>query len=76
MANTTRLVVTDISNEHRQAFLDLADAMELTRGQLLVLLMVGLGVNSGGLDTVIPDQNAQREWRDLMSQRIFNLNNL
>ena len=76
MANTTRLVVTDISNEHRQVFLDLADAMELTRGQLLLLLMVGLGVVSGGINTVIPDQDAQEEWRDLMSQRIFNLNNL
>ena len=76
MTITKRLVVSDISDEYRQAFLNLADAMELSRGQLLVLLMVGMDVVGGGMDAVIPDQQAQGEWRDLMSQRIFNLNHL
>jgi len=76
MTNTKRLVISDISDEHRQTFLNLADAMELSRGQLLVLLMVGSDVVSGGVDAVIPDQQAQAEWHDLMSQRIFNLNHL
>jgi len=76
MTNTKRLVISDISDEHRQTFLNLADAMELSRGQLLVLLMIGMDVVGGGVDAVIPDQQAQGEWRDLMSQRIFNLNHL
>ena len=76
MTKTTKLVITDISEDHRTSFLNLADAMELSRGQLLSLLMVGAGTVNGGLGAAIPGQEAQSEWRDLMVKRTFELINL
>jgi len=71
--NSTKLVVTDISPIHRQAFLNMADTLELTRGQLLTLLLVGADLVKGGLDQIIPSEDAQSEWRDLMERRVFEL---
>lgn len=73
MKKRTNLVITGLADEYRQAFLNMADAMELSRDQLLVLLMVG---SRDGLDAVIPDRDAQIEWRDLMLHRTFELTNL
>ncbi len=73
MINSTKLVITDISPSHRQAFINLADTLELTRGQLLILLLVGAGLVDGGLDQAIPSEDAQSEWRDLMERRVFEL---
>ena len=76
MALPTKLVITGLAEEYHQAFLDMADIMELSRDQLLVLLMVGARVVDGGLNTAIPDPHAQGEWRNLMLNRIFELGNL
>lgn len=76
MTKTTKLVITDITEDHRQTFLDLADALELTRGQLLALMMAGANVIGGGLAVVFPDQHSQDEWRELMVRRTFELANL
>ncbi|SIT09297.1 MAG: hypothetical protein C9355_11890 [Thalassolituus maritimus] len=76
MPLNTNLVITDVADGHRQVFLDLADAMELSRGQLLALLLAGAGAVSGGLDAAIPDHEAQVEWRALMANRLFSLTNL
>ena len=76
MALPTKLVITGLAEEYHQAFLDMAELMQLTRDQLLVLLMVGARVVDGGLNTVIPDPHAQGEWRDIMFRRIFELGNL
>lgn len=73
MINSTKLVITDISPSHRQAFINLADTLELTRGQLLILLLVGARLVDGGLDQAIPSEDAQSEWRDLMERRVFEL---
>lgn len=76
MINSTKLVITDISPSHRQAFINMADTLELTRGQLLILLLVGAELVDGGLDQVIPGEDAQSEWCDLMVQRTFELSRL
>jgi len=76
MKKRTNLVITGLADEYRQAFLNMADAMELSRDQLLVLLMVGSRDVQDGLDAVIPDRGAQIEWRDLMLHRTFELTNL
>lgn len=76
MTNSTKLVITDISPNHRQAFINMADTLELTRGQLLTLLLVGAELVNGGLDQVIPGKDALNEWRDLMIQRTFELSRL
>jgi len=76
MTLPTKLVITNLPIEYHQAFLDLADITELSRDQLLVLLMVGARAVDGGLNTVIPDPHAQGEWRNLMLNRIFELGNL
>ncbi len=76
MTIPTKLVITNLPIEYHQAFLDMAELMQLTRDQLLVLLMVGARVVDGGLNTVIPDPHAQGEWRNLMLNRIFELGNL
>lgn len=76
MNKSARLVISDISDEYRQIFLDFADALELTRGQLLLLLMADGKIIDGGLNTAIADQDAQKDWRDLISRRIFNLANM
>ncbi len=76
MTNSTKLVITDISPNQRQAFLNMADTLELTRGQLFTLLLVGAEIVGGGLDQVIPDKGDQNEWRDLMVQRTFDLSRL
>lgn len=76
MTNSTRLVITDISPNQRQAFFNMADTLELTRGQLFTLLLVGAEIVGGGLDQVIPNAKAQDEWRDLMVQRAFELSRL
>lgn len=76
MTDSTKLVITDISPNQRQAFLNMADTLELTRGQMFALLLVGAEIVSGGLDQVIPNIEAQGEWRDLMVQRTFDLSRL
>lgn len=76
MSKTTKLIITDITEDHRQTFLNLADTLELSRGQLLTLMMLGAKVINGELDVVIPDHNGQNEWRELMIQRAFLLTNL
>ena len=75
MPLNTNLVITDVADGHRQVFLDLADAMELSRGQLLALLLAGAGAVNGGLDAAIPDHEAQVEWRELLVQRLFEFAN-
>ena len=57
--------------EYRELFDNLCDLMELTRSELLMLLMVGNGVASGGIQTVIPDAEARAEWRSMVIERVF-----
>ena len=76
MAKPKKLVITDLTEDHHQTFLDVADSLELTRGQLLSLLMAGAQIVDGGLGAAIPDWNSQDEWRDLMVSRFFELTSL
>lgn len=76
MAKPKKLVITDLPEDHHQTFLDVADTLELTRGQLLSLLMAGAQIIDGGLGAAIPDRDSQDEWRDLMVSRFFELTSL
>ena len=76
MAKPKKLVITDLTEDHHHTFLDVADTLELTRGQLLSLLMAGAPIIDGGLGVVIPDRDSQDEWRDLMVSRFFELTSL
>lgn len=71
MAKNKNLVITDVSPEHRQTFLDLTEAMHLSRGGLLALLMADANILNGGLSEAIPDHDAQIEWRELLVKRLF-----
>ena len=65
-----KLVITDLPEDHHQTFLNVADALELTRGQLLSLLMAAAQIIDGGLGASIPDRDAQDEWRDVGTPHI------
>ncbi len=69
------LVITGLSCEHRQAFLDWADALELSRDQLLIALLVNAGFVDGGLDAFLPNQVACEEWGELLIRRMNQLAN-
>ena len=47
--------------------------MELSRDQLLILLLAGANIVDGGLNAVIPNWDGRIEWRDLMERRFFEL---
>lgn len=69
------LVITGLSEEHLQAFLDWADALELSRDQLLIALMVNAGFVDGGLEAFMPNQTACNEWGELLIRRMAQLAN-
>lgn len=69
------LVITGLSEEHLQAFLDWADALELSRDQLLIALMVNAGFVDGGLAAFLPNQTACHEWGELLIRRMAQLAN-
>ena len=69
------LVITGLSEEHLQAFLDWADALELSRDQLLIALMVNAGFVDGGLGAFLPNQTACNEWGELLIRRMAHLAN-
>jgi hypothetical protein len=75
-AKTKNLVITNLKEEHRQDFLDWADALELTRDQFFVALMVNAGFADGGLDAFLPDRAACDEWRELLARRMLQLASL
>lgn len=72
-AKTKNLVITNLKDEHRQDFLDWSDALDLTRDQFLVALMVNAGFADGGLEAFLPDRAAQVEWRELLIRRMAHL---
>ncbi|WP_144777966.1 hypothetical protein [Marinobacter maritimus] len=74
-AKTKNLVITNLKDEHRQDFLDWADALELTRDQFFVALMVNAGFADGGLEAFLPDKAACEEWRELLARRMIQLAN-
>lgn len=69
------LVITGLSSEYQQAFLDWADALELSRDQLLIALLVNAGFVDGGLDAFLPNQTACDEWGELLIRRMNQLAN-
>ena len=73
MTKRKNLVITGLADEYRQSFLDIADTMELSRDQLLILLLAGANIVDGGLNAVIPNWDGRIEWRDLMERRFFEL---
>jgi hypothetical protein len=75
-AKTKNLVITNLKDEHRQDFLDWSDALDLTRDQFLVALMVNAGFADGGLEAFLPDKAAHKEWRELLAKRMMQLANL
>ena len=72
---TKNLIITKLQLEYRDAYLDLCDAFELTRNELLVLLMTETGLVDGGIDNVIADKASQDEWRSLLVSRLFSFAN-
>lgn len=68
MAKDKRLVITDLPNHLNDLFITTAEAMELTRGQLLTLLMIG--------NPDVDDVANSKEWRDCMLSRLFELSQL
>lgn len=76
MTKSKKLVISDIGEEYQRVFLNLADTLELTRGQLLILLLIGADLVDGGIENVISIRADQQEWRDLMVQRVFDLSRL
>lgn len=74
-AKTKNLVITNLSEKHRQDFVDWADALELARDQFLVALMVNAGFANGGLEAFLPDKAACKEWRELLIRRMAQLAN-
>ena len=72
---TKNLIITKLPIEYRDMYLDLCDAFELTRNELLVLLMTETGLVNGGIDNVIKNKTSQEEWRSLIVNRIFTFAN-
>ena len=68
------LVITGLPQHHLQSFIDWAEALELTRDQLLVALMVNSGFIEGGLDAFLPDRKAHSEWQQLLFNGLFLVN--
>lgn len=75
-AKTKNLVITNLKDEHRQDFIDWADALELSRDQFFVALMVNAGFADGGLEAFLPDKAACEEWRELLARRMIQLASL
>jgi hypothetical protein len=76
MTKPKNLVITSLPAEYIHLFKDLCEAMELSRDQLLILLLTGAGHVSGGLENIIDDEDALAEWREMMVYRIFALSKL
>ncbi len=71
MSKPKKLYVSDLPTEYRELFDNLCSLMELTRSELLMLLMVGSGVAGGGVQAVIPDAGTRAEWRSMVVERVF-----
>ena len=72
MVKEKRLFINGLPLPIYELFINTADAMELTRGQLLTLLMVGNGV----VKSDYADFAKSAEWRELMLSRLFELSQL
>ncbi|MEP3561269.1 MAG: hypothetical protein ABJM19_08490 [Marinobacter sp.] len=69
------LIIIGLSGEHLQAFMNWCYALELSRDQLLIALMVNAGFVDGGLGAFMPNQTACEEWGELLIRRIAQLAN-
>jgi len=76
MSKPKNLYISGMPTEYRELFDNLCDLMELSRSEFLMLLMVGNGVASGGIQSVIPNAEAQAEWRSLIITRVFEFANI
>ena len=76
MQKPKKLYISDMPTEYRELFDNICNLMELTRSELLMLLMVGNGIASGGIQTVIPDAEARAEWHSMIVERAFDFANI
>lgn len=71
MLKSNNLVITGLPTEWTTLFKDLCDALELSRDQLLILLMIQNGTTVEQVDGAIAKFQAQTEWRELVMSRLF-----
>ena len=76
MTQPKNLIITSLPVEYIHLFKNLCEAMDLSRDQLLILLMTGAGYVSGGIENIIDDEEALAEWREALVKRVFALSNL
>lgn len=71
MMKPKKLVITELPQQHYEAFNQLASYFHLTILKFLISLMLQNGLISGGLENFMPDQDAEVEWQDQLIQRQF-----
>ncbi|MBL4761575.1 MAG: hypothetical protein JKY93_02620 [Gammaproteobacteria bacterium] len=76
MYKPKNLVITKLGQEYHEAYLNLCELLELTKDQLLILLLTEKGVIDGGIENAFPDKLAQDGWEEVLIKRFFDMCNL
>lgn len=69
MPNQTNLVITGMPAEWATLFKNLCDALELSRDQLLILLMIQNGTTTRRVEEVVKAFKDDAQWRELVLSR-------
>jgi len=71
MNKTKRFTISECPVEFFEAFENFSCAMNLTRSQAFIFLMCNRAIATGDIKTVVPDNDARNEWRELLLSQFF-----
>lgn len=60
---------------YTEIYLNLCDAFDLTREQLLMVMMTDKGLIDDGIGKIFPDEISKSEWAEQITNKIFQFAN-